>query len=326
MRLLLFSFVLFVVLAGCRKEEDALEPELIDTINLNDLYGNRVATASIGTDYEFQAYYSLVNNELVGSYDKFAWDLALTNSDQPLLILNSSIINLRVAESGVSWEEPIQLENLEWKYDLPSRQPDDFAIGSNWNQVLVIDRGVDGAGTPRGMKKVRLEATDSGYSLTVANLDGSEEQVFDTSPDTEYNFTAWSLDNGATLVEPPKNTWDIVFTSYLFVFDPVNEPNPYQVTGALLNMNARQGARFDDTPFESVTADAATVAQLSSQGDVIGYDWKEFDFDLGFIIIENRSYVVKCANEGLFALSFTGFYDEDGNRGTPAFTYRRLEE
>ena len=324
MRMLLFSFAFLFLLAGCRKEEDALEPELIDTINLNDLYGNRVATASIGTDYEFQAYYSLVNNELVGSYDKFAWEVALTNSDQPLLILNSSIIDLRIAQAGVAWEESIQTESLEWKYDLPGRQPADFAIGSNWDQVLVIDRGVDGAGTPRGVKKLHIQTTGNGYTLTVANLDGSNEQSFEAFPDHDYNFTAWSLDNGATLVEPPKDSWDIVFTSYLFVFDPVTEPNPYQVTGALLNMNARQGARFDNTPFESFSINASNIAQLTSQGDVIGYDWKVFDFNLGFIIVEDRTYFVQCGNDGFFALTFTGFYDEEGNRGSPAFTYRRL--
>lgn len=324
MRMLLLSFAFLFLLAGCRKEESALEPELIDTINLNDLYGNRVATASIGTDYEFQAYYSLVNNELVGSYDKFAWEVALTNSDQPLFMLNSSIIDLRVAEAGVAWEESIQSETLEWKYDLPGRQLNDFAIGSNWDQVLVIDRGVDGAGTPRGMKKVRIEATENGYTLTVANLDGSAEQSFDATPDPDYNFTAWSLDNGATLVEPPKDSWDIVFTSYLFVFDPVTEPNPYQVTGALLNMNARQAARFDNTPYASFSINAEAIAQLTAQADVIGYDWKVFDFDLGFIIVQDRTHLIQCGNEGFFALTFTGFYDEEGNRGSPAFTYRRL--
>lgn len=326
MRLLLFSFAFFIVLAGCRKEEDALEPILTDTINLNDLYGNRFAEASMGVDYEFQAYFSLVNNQLVGTFDKFAWDIALTNDDEPQLLLNSSIINLRIAEAGDDWDAPIDPASLEWKYDLPGRQPEDLAIGSNWNQVLVVDRGVDASGVARGMKKFVLQATENGYTLTVAELDGSNEQSFTAVPDDQYNFTAWSFDTGNTVVEPPKDTWDIVFTSYLFVFDPINEPNPYQVTGALLNMNARQGARFDDTPFESITADAATIAQLTTQQDVIGYDWKEFDFDLGFIIIENRSYVVKCADEALFALSFTGFYDEDGNRGTPAFIYRRLQE
>ncbi len=326
MRMLLFSFAFLFLLAGCRKEEASLEPELIDTINLNDLYGNRVATASIGTDYEFQAYYSLVTNELVGSYDKFAWDVALTNSDQPMLILNSSIINLRIAEAGVDWEEAIDPANLVWKYDLPGRQPADFAIGSNWDQVLVIDRGVDGAAAPRGMKKLRIQPTEAGYVLTVTNLDGSSEQSFEATPDPDYNFTAWSLDNGAALVEPPKDTWDIVFTSYLFVFEPVTEPNPYQVTGALLNMNARQGARFDDTPFDTFAIDASAIAQLSSQGDVIGYDWKVFDFNLGFIIVEDRTYFVQCGDEGFFALTFTGFYDAEGNRGSPAFTYRRLQE
>ena len=160
-RPLLVTALLGLLVSGCRKEELALEPEWVDTINLNDLYGNRTAAVELGGDYRQQAYFSLVNDSLVGVFDKYSWDCALTHDGTPLLFLNSSIPGLRVAVAPGGWADPIDPAALVWEYDLSSRQPEDLAIGSDWERVLVLDRGLDPDGAARGLKKSQVRRSFS---------------------------------------------------------------------------------------------------------------------------------------------------------------------
>jgi len=323
-RLLLIPALSALLVSGCRKEELALEAEWVDTINLNDLYGNRTAAVTLGGDYRHQAYFSLVNDSLVGVFDKYTWDVGLTHDATPLLFLNSSIPGLRVARTTGAWSDPIDPAALVWEYDLSSRQPEDLAIGSDWEQVLVLDRGLDPDGAARGLKKFRLAAAPDGFTLTVANLDGTDAITFTAAPDADFHATQWSLDAGAVIAAPPKDRWDLLFTSYLVRFEDEAEPFPYQVTGALLNPCGRRAARLDGVPFATVALTPDVTSLLSDDADAIGYDWKTYDFELGYAVTEDLSFVVECGTHGTRALTFTGFVNSLGEPGSPAFTYRLL--
>lgn len=323
-RLPYLLLLLLIVASGCRKEEDALEAELIEEIDLNDLYGNRFAALSIGSDYQYQAYFSLADNQLVGSYDKFSWDIAITNEAPARVVLNSSIINLRVAKSDEAWDIPLNAAGHSYTYDRPERYDDYLAIGEDYEGVWILDRGVTGAGVARGHKKFMVAVDDDSYTVTVANLDGSDEVSYQASVDPQYNHTSFSFDNGVVNVEPPKTTWDLLFTSYLFVFDPDGSPNPYQVTGTLINPHQTRAHLLDDTDYTTFTPGPEHTSALSSAADAIGYDWKIFDFDLGFIVVPNRVYYIQTQHDRAYALQFTAFLDANGVRGNPEFTFRLL--
>jgi hypothetical protein len=312
-----------VLFSGCRKAEEPMVAEWVDTIDLADLYGNRVAVVSIGEDYTYQAYYNLGLDSLVGMYDKYSWDIALTHDDPPRLWLNSSIPGLRVAEAGVNWGETVGTEGLEWRYDLPGRRLEDLALGNDWNQVLVLDRGLDAAGNSRGFKQFLLVEEGAGWVLRVANLDGTGAQSFAAERDEAYNRTSWSLDAGAVIAEPPRDDWDLLFTSYLTLVADGGDPFPYQVTGALLNPAGGQAARLEDTPYASVTQAADWIPALVPQADAIGYDWKTYDFITGYAMVPDLTFVVAC-RDGVRALAFTGFVNESGEPGSCAFIHRRL--
>ncbi|MGA1374699.1 MAG: hypothetical protein ACO3YQ_07830 [Flavobacteriales bacterium] len=316
--------LVLLAMAGCRKEEVALEAELVETINLNDLYGNRTATVHLGAGYAVQAYYSLAHDSLVGVYDKYAWDVALTHDAAPQLLLNSSIPGLRIARAPGGWEDPVDAAALVWEYDLPSRQPEDLAIGGTWQQVLVVDRGLDAAGVSRGQVKMLLTAEGAGWTLRTAALDGTGEAVFSAELDPTYGATYWSLDAGAVLAAPPRDSWDLLFTSYLFRFDSEADPFPYQVTGVLLNPDGRRAVRLDGVPFADVVRTPELEAALSDDADAIGYDWKTYDFEEGYAVTPDLSFAVECGEFGIRALTFTGFVNSLGEPGSPAFTHRLL--
>ena len=312
-----------LALAGCRKDPEIIAPVLVDTINLNDVYGTRLGEVSLGADYRYQAYYSLADNKLVAVNDKYAWDVALTNEAEPRVVLNHSIPGLRVAVGPEDWTEWVDEFALDWLYDLPGG--DAGAIGSDWAGVtLVLNRGLDPAGAERGFLKFRFDVEGDSTTLAVAELSGEAERTFTALRDTSYFMTQWSLEHGPVVLAPPTDEWDLVFTNYLHVYDPETDPFPYQVTGALLNPAGHRGARFDSTDFADFTAPAELESALSPVWDAIGFDWKRFDFDLGYVVTEDLTFVVATAGGANYALTFTGFTDEAGERGTPTFAYRRL--
>lgn len=315
--------LLLLALAGCRKDPALYDPVFVGAINLNDAFGERAGRVDLGAGYGMQAYYSLVDDRLVGVNDRYAWDVALEVGEEPVFFLNSAIPGLRVARTFADWEAPVEPDGLEWLYDLPGGRDADWAIGRDWEgEVLLIDRGLDAAGAPRGLKKVQVSvAADGSYALRVASVNNAGEVVFGAVPDTAFNAVMWSLDAGAVGVEPPKGEWDLVFTNYLHVYEPETNPFPYQVTGALLNPSHGRGARLEDTPLE-----AAALAPLTDARDAVGFDWKRYDFELGYVVVEDLSFLVECADGGVRALAFTGFADEAGEPGSPAFTYRLLPE
>lgn len=322
-RFFTLAALLAVAFAGCRKDPDIIDPVLVDTIDLNDVYGTRFGAVSLGADYRYQAYYSLAEDKLVAVNDKYAWDVALTNEPEPRVVLNHAIPGLRVAVGPADWTEWVDEFALDWLYDRPNGAHP--AIGSSFpGKTLVLDRGLDPAGEHRGFLKFRFDIAGDSTILEVAELSGDNPRVFTAARDTAYFATQWSLEEGNVVLAPRSDRWDLVFTNYLHVYDPETDPFPYQVTGALLNPAGQHAAaRFDSTAFADFTAPTDLGFALSPAWDAIGFDWKRFDFDLGYVVTEDLTFAVS-AGEVDYALTFTGFTDENGERGTPTFAYRRL--
>lgn len=324
MRNLLFFVLLLSSLASCRKAEEPYEALLRETINLNDLHASRLDVADIGNNYGLQIFYSLEHHEIVAIRDKYSWDFAIRNSGAPSLVLNSSVVNLRIAYAGEDWDSVPNLDELEWMYDLPDRQDASLAVGENLAGVFVIQRGLTNEGVERGFRKVKLEAGADSLQVRVADLNGSNEAVYSIVRDEGVSLSCFSLDNGWVEVEPRKEEWDLLFTSYLHVYDPESNPFPYQVSGVLLNPFRVQAALCEPVNYADFVPQAEHVASLSSDANSIGFDWKYFDFDAGYLIVPDRSYLIHGVDERQYLLQFTGFYDEEGLPGSMAFQYRLL--
>ena len=64
---------------------------------------------------------------------------------------------------------------------------------------------------------------------------------------------------------------------------------------------------------------------FSSNQDVIGYDWKDFDFDSGFYLIyAEKNYIIKNGLDQYFKIHFIDFYDDLGEKGHPTFEILQL--
>ena len=63
---------------------------------------------------------------------------------------------------------------------------------------------------------------------------------------------------------------------------------------------------------------------MGSGATIIGFDWKYYDFNLGYIIYPDRYYLLKDEDGFYFKIRFIDFYDPSGNKGTATFEYQRL--
>ena len=83
-------------------------------------------------------------------------------------------------------------------------------------------------------KKIQLIAvTEDKYILQCGDLRGKNVQTITLPKNQNYNYVYYSFtENTIVNPEPPKNTWDIVFTRYRIIYYYLNN-FAYPVTGVL---------------------------------------------------------------------------------------------
>ena len=328
MRKIIFLFIFASILVSCRKDDAIMDDVLKGQINLNQEYGLRISESSLGSDYSMQAYYDLGTGENVSSNLVIEWDIAIAKDDQHI-ILNSAKTNLRAAKIGGEWTDEVIPEEHELDWDSPDGEIQGRAIGLAMDEIFLIDRGSTGSGADTeqfGYKIGMLTTSDNGdFELLVADPDGENEQNFVITFSEDHSYTFINLDSGIIEIAPPAADWDLLFTSYLHIFDAETFPFPYQVTGCMLNWEGVRAIELENTEFESVDLSVINTDTFSQELDIIGYDWKIYDFDLGFIIRENRVYVIEDYEGDYYKLAFTSFYNAEGVKGNPQFEFQKLQ-
>jgi hypothetical protein len=178
-----------------------------------------------------------------------------------------------------------------------------------------------------GEKKVTFDFQDENtYVMRFANLNGSEEKTMMVPKDTSVNFVCFSFEKGIVKIEPKKNSWDLQFGKYsTLLFTDVGDPYPYLVTGVLLNPYKTVAMLDSIHKFEEVSFDIAETQNLVNQKDIIGYEWKEYDFDNGMYKV-NPEYIYILRNRigFYYKLRFIDYYNSTGEKGYPTFEFLRL--
>lgn len=167
-------------------------------------------------------------------------------------------------------------------------------------------------------KKFMIESLIlSTYTLTYADLDGNNETSVQIDK-TNFSGTGlafFSFETGGA-VDLELEGFDLSFMRYVTPLDD-GEGNilDYNVTGVI------SGPGVEVAEFENV--DPAEVAfeslpdTFATELDAIGYDWKVFDFQAGWIIRDSLAYVVKTPDNQLYKLVFVDF--EGSSTGVATF-------
>lgn len=317
MRKWIFIALLPIVSACFKKELPVQKP-------VSDATTSQVV---IGSDYANQIYYDLETNTIIRQNNREVWDLAFEAGENGFhVLLNES----RVMGAAISAETDITAltsdAGLTYTWDYHTGNLDSTAIG-DWQslgKVYAIDLGTSLTGINMGKKKLKIiSVSTTEYEIQFADLDGTSIQTYTVPKSTTAGFTYFSMTGSGSLkdVEPDKGTWDLLFTNYCHVFDA---HTPYSVVGVLSN---RYGVKVQEVsiPFADLKHSDIVEANFEDRINVIGYDWKVYDFDTGIYSVKsNRTFIVKTVNGRYFKMRFIDFYDDGGVKGAPKFELQEL--
>lgn len=330
MKRLLVYISLILILTSCFEEDKRVAPHLPGDLT--------VGTVELTQNYKYQVFFNLVDNETVKNNLISEWDLGFETSDSGWhVILNTSKMMLAGNSVNTNFEEVKSSSGLFMTYDKSDGNLDSTAIGNwyNWsdenpeskNYVYVIDRGTDESSNLTGKKKIVFGFDDeNNYTLRFADLNGNNEQAAVIVKDTTKNFVCFSFESGVVDIEPNKANWDLLFTKYsTLLYTNDGDPYPYLVTGVLLNPYRVEAVRDSVNAFDEISLEKAENLILSPQMDIIGYEWKEYDFDNSmYTVLPEKIYVIKDTQGYYYKLRFIDYYNSTGEQGYPMFEFLRL--
>jgi hypothetical protein len=335
MNLILKSLVLcFITLAttSCFKDDEKVQPHQSGNVTTD--------TIALSQNYKYQVYFDLSSDSKVATNYRTDWDLAFECRTSGTHILLNSSCFMKAADCGlIPFAQAIDTAGLRWKFDRSDGNLDSTVL-LHWinikssdtlypGHVYAINRGLDETGLVRGLKQVMFDGIKQGvYLFRWANIDGSSVTSVSIVKDTTLNYIHYSFKNGGGLQapEPAKTQWDLLFTQYsTILFTDAGNPYPYLVTGVLINKSGVQVAVDSTISFADITFKIANSMAYSSALDVMGYDWKYYNFDSGSYTVRfNRNYIIKDIAGFFYKFRFTGFYNTLGQKGYPVFEYQRL--
>lgn len=329
-------FIVFIsaslITTSCFKEDEIISPHQPGDLSLQ--------TIGMGQYYTTQAYFDLGTNSIVGSNSKDIFDLRFDCGDSTLEIRLNSGRFMRAAFTGdTNFFTGIDTNNRDWYYDAASGTTDSLAI-FDWykitnndtsfsKKVFIIDRGINAMGIAQGVRKMRiLSFRNKRYEVEYANLDNSNYYKIFIDKKTEPNYVQLNLNAGENPlnIEPAKDSWDLFFTQYTDILTTSDgEKYPYLVTGVLINSNKVMVALDSTAVFENITRAETTGYQFSTRQNIIGYEWKHYDFANGYYsVLTNFTYIIQDVEGYYYKLRFIGFYNNLGEKGYPQFEFQRL--
>ena len=274
-----------------------------------------------------QVWYSLQNGE-VGRAPLNEWDLAfemtgfgssirvntakgLVVYETPVTIDDWDILESADSTTVASWTR-VENSDSSWSVSALNHgnnldDPLGFNVGwGNYNAATHVIAGtkVYAIHFPDNTwKKLRINYLANGtYSFTYASLDGTNfyDVELVKAGFTGKNFGYWSFATNATLDrEPLTVNWDLLFTKYTgFV------PTAYSVSGVLQNKNVT-ALQVNGVPTSEADWNSGAY---SANMNILGSDWKDYDFDLNqYTIATDTTYFVKDIPGNIWKIVFTGY-------------------
>lgn len=284
---------------------------------------------SYGQSYKNQTFYRLTDDEVV-SIDNNDWDIAFTtfgDSDAGVHVNESSVLfgaqTVLLLAPTNNFDDPINPDDLterlfndekSWDYGAFNstrdvNDPDDFGWGTldsgtgtvTGNTVFAI-QFKDGS-----YKKLEIVSLENGvYNLRHADLDGGNETALtvDKADFPDADFAYLSLSSGETLPSIEID-WDLAFLRYAAPNDDGAGGMIQIASSGVLSAPGVEVAQADNVVVEEVEF-AEYEDSLSTEIDVIGWDWKSFD-NTSWALVDNRAYFVKTPNGAVWKLVFEDF-------------------
>lgn len=314
----LISTILF--LFSCEKGEI---PVNLDRSEL------KITQINLESNYAKQVFYNVKQNSIISSNTKTEWDLGFGNEEGVFnIIINSSVFSQIKKINNLLFEEVTTIpDSIDWSWDDPSNTSN-TTIGNSWdnNITYIIDLGFDIDGNSRGYKKFKVDAfSNNYYIITVSNLNNSELRTIQIPKNENVQYSRLSLASSTIISSPNKDDWDLLFSQYTHLYADSIVP-AYLVTGTLINQKSGIEVAVDSVnTFSDIIFSNINNYTFNNNQDIIGYNWKLYDFDNGYYIINsNISYIIKNTEGRYYKLRFIDFYNEVGVKGYPTFEVQEI--
>lgn len=305
---------------GCRRPEKPWKlPEGI---------AGRVIEAHTGPEYDTVAF---LNFELgsVHKVPRTAWDLLLKPAGTKYeLWLNAAMYAFAAEVDESTWQNLSTPERtLSWKCDLADTAAL-TPLRSGESRYFILDRDRGEVFYRQPQKRYRKVAIQwEGQTIKVLSL------PFGTGDTAQWNLRIGemyylSLENPGNPVSiaPPWRV-DLVLSRYIHPFyDQSEEFRWYPVLGALLGHGIEAGiVHAHEIPYEKMDYTQLDKITFSSRRDLLGYDWKKYDFGTGTYTIDfSRYFVLRVSPTTYYKGRFIDFYDNQGRKGCVRIEYEPL--
>lgn len=285
-------------------------------------------TVSIGAGYANEVWYSLDSNEQAVA-TRADWDFGF----QVPGVISSIIANTTIGElytypngdtanwatldtSGIDNWNPMHNSFTSWSLGAFNQGIDtsnwaDLGWGEyhmNLGHIIVGDSLFVWKKHTGATYKVWIQSLISGsYSFIVSDLSGTNVDTISIAKSnyTGKNFAYYSIANDSVMdLEPLSADWDLLFSNYVGNSNGV----PYPVSGIRTNNHVEAVKVYPVDDVNTYDYDSAQAQTYSSNIDVIGHDWKTFQFStMSYVIEDSTVYILKTDSATYWKVVMKGF-------------------
>jgi len=322
----------FLIFISCEKAEKPYQLPQKPDAKL------QVAQINLGEKYTEQVYVNLFDSmPIKASIACAAWDLSFEAKTNGFRIFMNGGNDVKIAKThNLDFQKINKPELYSYGWDEASGGDSIFlfnwcnADGYGADSVYLVDRGLVSNNEERYVQLKLLRVDANGYAIQIANLDGSKMQSLSILKDNSKEQILVKL-NPANVeqlnIEPASNNWQLCFLKYRWIYYEFNPPLFYHVTGIFINNSALEVAVDSIHSFDDINFNSLSNYTFSSKRDIIGYDWKIYDFSNGkYWARKYVTYILatKESPKKYYKLRFTDFYSTTGLKGSPKFEWLPL--
>ena len=284
-----------------------------------------IETIPLEPNYQNQVFYDLSQSSISSINTKSEWDIGILLDSNFKIILNSANFS-KVWVTDYNFNDSVDIANAQWSWDAPTGNYDSLAFQSiDTSKVYILDRGLNINGSSMGIYKVKfLELNTSFFRVKTSQIELFNDTILDITLDQNKLFTPFSFSSLKVVnISPEINNWDLLFTQYTRLF--TNPQIEYLVTGVLINDKTTQVAVDTINDFNQINYSSLSDYQFLSQRDIIGYNWKEFNFETNlYSVKDNINFVIRDFEGKYYKMRFIDFYNSQGLKGYPKFELEEL--
>jgi hypothetical protein len=311
---------------ACEKAEKpvVLPPKPSDSLMLFQV--------NLGENYEDQVYIDFLDSNFIkASVKNKDWDLAFDCSLESNRIFMNGGKGVFIGILGHDdFLNKVDLNSVKWRWDEASGG--DSIVLRNWfhaptrksfDSIYIIDRGTESEPDKRYFQFKLTYGSFGTYIIEAADLNG--KKVFSAFINKDPYKAQVYLNFGKPQIlnfEPKLYDWQFCFLKARWIYYEFNPPLIYTVTGVHINNRIVSVAVDSSLNFETIRKKDVEQLKFSSQRDVVGFDWKVYNFNNGHYMARryvNYIFRFKGPNPKYYKLRFTDYYSKQGLKGSPKF-------